>query len=271
MSVESSQVLLNENEIQSVPDSEIDVFFPKDHNLRRWLMIISGGLLILVASVFASILALNTYTSVLRHGRAVLLNNVIPILPLVFIAIPFGLLIIMWAKTHWDDQLTINESGIFQQNGKKERSWVWDETEKLNTLITEIQFGGSSVGTKVKLQLTDENNRKWLIRNRYENILELVEKIREKVLPVLYNKAIQKFATNEEIKFHPGLTATKTGLRINNQQILWEEHLESPVRNNKLIIKYQENQEPIFKSELDKIENLDLLLCLVENPPEIQN
>ncbi len=262
MSAESPyEILIEENKIK--------VFFPKDHNLKRWGMLISGGMLILAASVSATLIALNTYTSVLRHGRAVLLNKIISILPMLLILIPIGLLLILWAKNHWEDRLILNESGLIQKKGGNEQYWLWDETEKLDTIITEIQFGGSSVGTRVKLLLTDRNNRKWLIRNRYENILELVDHIREKVLPDLYQKAIQNLAHKEEIEFYTGLSASKEGFRIGDQQIPWDERIISQIKSNKLIIKDQENQEPLFKTKLTKIKNLDLLLCLVENPPHL--
>ncbi|MDT8381338.1 MAG: hypothetical protein RQ728_03660 [Brevefilum sp.] len=262
MSAESPQKILNE-------ENEIEVFFPKDHNLKRWGMLISGGMLILTASVFVTLIALNTYTSVLRHGRAVLLNKITAIFPMVLILIPIGLLLILWAKNHWEDQLILNESGLFQKKGKKEQSWHWDETEKLDTIITEIQFGGSSVGTRVKLLLTGTNKKKWLIRNRYENILDLVDHIREKVLPDLYHQAKQNLAHNQEIEFHTSLIASKEGLRFVDQQIPWDEQIISQVKGNNLIIKNQENQEPLFKTKLRKIKNLDLLLCLVENPPDL--
>jgi len=260
MSAESPQNKLNK-------ENEIKVFFPKDHYLKRWVMLLSGGMLILAASVFGTLIALNTYTSVLRHGRAILLNKITAILPMVLILIPIGLLLILWTKNHWEDRLILSESGLFQKKGKKEQSWLWEETEKLDTIITEIQFGGSSVATRLKLLLTG-TNKKWLIRNRYENILDLVDHIREKVLPGIYNEAKQNLAHDQEIEFHTGLSASKEGLRIGDQQIPWDERIISLVKNNKLIIKDHENQETLFKSKLTKIKNLDLLLCLVENPPD---
>jgi hypothetical protein len=262
MSDESPQKKLNE-------ENEIKVFLPKDHNFKRWGMLIFGGILILTASVFVTLIALNSYTSVLRHGRAVLLNKITAILPLVLILIPIGLLLILWVKNHWEDRLILNESGLFQKKGKKEQSWLWDETEKLDTIITEIQFGGSDVATRVKLLLTGTNNKKWLIRNHYENILNLVDHIREKVLPDLYHQAKQNLSHNQEIEFHTGLSANKEGLKIGNQQIPWDVQIISQVKSNKLIIKDQENQELLFKAKLTKIKNLDLLLCLVENPPDL--
>jgi len=65
------------------------------------------------------------------------------------------------------------------------------------------------------------------------------------------------------------LFAGKEGLRIGDQQIPWDEQIISQVKSNKLIIKDQENQKPFFKTKLKKIKNLDLLLCLVENPPDL--
>jgi hypothetical protein len=262
MSAESPHKIMNE-------ENEIRVFFPKDHNFKRWVMLISGGLLILTASLFLTLIALNIYTSVLRHGRAVLLNKITGIFPMLLILIPIGLLLILWAKNHWEDRLILNESGLVQKKGKKEQSWLWDETEKLDTIITEIRFGGSDVATRVKLLLTGTNNKKWLIRNHYENILNLVDHIREKVLPDLYHQAKQNLACDQEIEFHAGLFAGKEGLRIGDQQIPWDEQIISQVKSNKLIIKDQENQEPLFKTKLKKIKNLDLLLCLVENPPDL--
>lgn len=270
MSAESPQLSLQNLKPQSNIDPSINIFLPKDHNLKRWGMVTLGGLLILAASVFSVLLILKTYTSILRHGRAVLLNNAIR-LPLVLIGIPVGVLLIQWAKKHWDDRLILNNQGLIQKIGEKERIWLWEKTENMDTLITNIQFGGSSIGTNLKLLLDDGNQGKWLLRNRYENISDLVEGIREKALPYVYKKAVQKMAQDQEINFHPGLTANKEGIRINKRLIHWADGTEPQVKNNNFIIKVKKDQEPLFKTNLKKIKNLDLLLCLFENPPKFNH
>lgn len=268
MSAENPQLSLQNLEAQSNIDPSINIFLPKDHNLKRWGMVILGGLLILSASVFSVVLILNTYTSIHRHGRAVLLNNALR-LSLVLIGIPVGVLLIQWAKKHWDDRLILTNQGLIQKIGEKERIWLWEKTENMDTLITNIQFGGSSIGTKLKLLLDDGNQGKWLLRNRYENISDLVEEIREKALPYVYKKAVQKMTQDQEINFHPGLTANKEGMIINKQLIHWADGTEPQVKNNNFIIKVEKDQEALFKTNLKKIKNLDLLLCLFENPPKI--
>lgn len=270
MSAENSQLSLQYHQVQSNTDPSINIYLPKDHNLKRWGMVILGGLLILTASVSSVVLILNTYTSIIRHGRAVLLKNAM-LLPLVLIGVPVGVFLILWAKDHWDDRLILNDRGLILKKGKKERIWHWEKTENMDTVITNIQFGGSSVGTKVKLTLDDGNQGKWLIRNRYENISDLVKGIREQTLPYLYKKAMQKLAHGEEIVFHPGLTARKKDIEINKQLIPWVDGTKPQVNNNIFIIKCQKDQEPLFKSNLKKIENLDLLLCLFENPPKFNH
>ncbi|MDY6846951.1 MAG: DUF6585 family protein [Chloroflexota bacterium] len=271
MSDENPKLSLQYHSVQPNTDPSINIFLPKDHNLKRWGLAILGGSLILAVSVSSLLLILRTYTSILRHGRAVLLKNVMLLLPLVFIGIPVGVLLILWAKEHWGDRLILNDRGLILKNGKKERFWRWEKTENMDTVITNTQFGGSSVGTKVKLMLDDGNQGKLLVRNRYENISDLVEEIRKRALPYIYKKAIHKLACNEEIIFHPELTARKEGIEINNRLIPWADGTKPQVKNNNFIIQCQKDQEPLFKSNLKKIENLDLLLCLFENPPKFNH
>jgi hypothetical protein len=261
----------NIDEIKTTPpisDMEIEVFFPRNKNLKNWGVVTLGGLFILGGSLFSVLLIMETYTAVIRHGRAVLLSKMIPILPLLLIVLPAGNLLILYAKNHWDDRIALQENGLFLKKGKKEQFWYWGDTTRLNTGITEIQFGGSAVGTKIKLLLQDENQNHWVIRNQYQEMDDLVEGIRAKVLPHLYDQAMLKLGQGDQIRFHPEIIAAKASLKIKDQSLSWDKIEKPTIKNNKLLFTNQKNGGGIYKFGLQEIENLDLLMCLIDNPPD---
>lgn len=262
--MESIQTDLTEDIIN---DPEVEIFLPKDHKLKKWLLLILGGITLLIVSIISVLLILNTYTALQRHGRAILLDRLTPLIPLLVIGLPLGILMILWAKNHWDDQLTINEKELSQQNGKTQRIWRFKDTCKLQTDITNINFGGSIVGTKVKIVLEGEEKQRLIIRNQYQNMADLIENIRSRILPNLYKKTIQELARGEVVQFHPDLIASKEGIKANNIHLRWDENISTAVKNNKLILSEENSQEPLFKSNVKKISNPDLLLCLLDNPP----
>jgi len=167
--------------------------------------------------------------------------------------------------------MILGENELIEHKGNKQRVWAYEETQRLDTAITNIQFGGSIVGTRVKLLLEDGDKRQWIIHNRYDNMAELIDTIRSRILPYSYKKALHKLARDEKIIFHSDLQATKTGFEVKDQHILWGDGLQPFQKNNNLILPAQDDEEPLFKSNVRKIKNLDLLLCLFDNPPIFEN
>jgi hypothetical protein len=246
---------------------EVEIFPPKDHNLKRWGLIVLGGITLLFVTLSSVLIILNTYTALQRHGRAILLDRVTPLVPLLIIGLPLGIVMILWAKNHWNDQLAINKKALSRQNGKTQRIWRFKDTYKLQTDITNINFGGSIVGTKVKIVLEDEDNQKLIIRNHYQNMADLIENIRSRILPDLYNKSVQELARGEIIRFRPDVIASKEGIEVNKKLLRWDANITTVVKNNKLILTEENEQKPFLKFKVKKISNLDLLLCLLDNPP----
>ena len=256
---------------QSNSESTIEIYHPKDKNLKRWGLISLGGIILFLVTLFSIILILNTYTAIQRHGRAVLLDKVIPVIPLLFIGLPLGIFVILWVKNHWRDRIILQEDEIIQRNGKKHKIWSFKETQRLDTDITNINFGGSIVGTRVKLSLDNGNQKHWIIRNDYENIADLIDSIRSRILPDLYRKSVNKIAQGEKISFHRDLIADKNGLLVKEEHIPWDEISNPKIKNNNLILTGQENQEILFKTKIKKIRNLDLFLCFMDNRPDFEN
>ena len=249
------------------PGAGFEIYRPKNHKIKGWGLTTLGGIMVALVSLFSVLIILNGYTAVLRHGRAALLNRIIPLLPLILLGITLGLLMILWAKNHWDDQLILQERELIQYTGKKKRVWSYEDTRRLDTVITNINFGGSIVGTRVKLCLDGGDQQKWVIRNRYENMPDLIESIRCRILPYVYKKALQKLARNEKVAFHPGLNATRKGIDVDENHLSWDDIPDPVIKNNRLILKGPKDQEPLMISKVRKIKNLDLLLCLLDNPP----
>jgi len=243
------------------------IYLPKDHNLKRWGLAALGGVVVILVSLFSIIISLETYTAVQRHGRGILLNKITPLLPLLFLGLPVGISLILWAKNHWEDRLILSEKEIVQRKGESVITWPYQKTQRLDTSITNINFGGSIVGTKVKIFLEDGDQHHLILHHQYEDMADLIEGIRKKIIPDLYKKALQKLSRGEEIIFHPNLMVSKDGIHANKHHLQWDHDIITVIKNNKLILTKQEEQDQIFTSSVNKVKSLDLLQCLLENTP----
>ncbi len=249
--------------------TEITVFPMRNQSLNRWIGFSLGCLLILASIVFSALRFTEIVMSVRVHGRAIILLHA-PYLLISLTGLPLGAIILFLRAVNWDNHLTLHDRGLILRQGLTERTWYWASTTRLDTRITHIKFGGGIVNIRIHLTLGNPDET-LVIRNRYEDMPTLVQKVRSILLPILAQWAEERFIQNKQIKFHKALLATGEGLEIKGDQISWE-NIDFPgIKNQQLILNKKPDREKLFQSNLNKITNLDLLIYLIKNPPKINN
>lgn len=235
--------------------------------LKRWSAVIIGSLLAISALLFSLIHFINTWQLIGIHGRAIVLNRFSIPLTLLGLILPLGILMIVFANFHSSDGITIYEKGLVEKRGLRERIWLWESTNRLDTRIKKVKFGGSLIALKIKVFLENHQLRRFIIQNRYAPMEDLIYQIRLNVLPLLVKKAHRQLLRGETITFHKNLTATYPGLEIKNGLLPWQELSKAEINNGQLKFYKKNNQTEIFKVNIQNIESLDLLLHLIKNPP----
>lgn len=249
----------------------LDHFPLANYQLKRWLPLIVGGLFILTSIILILILIIETSTQIAFHGRAIILG--IFTLPTVLYVLLFfaGILLIHLAVRHWHDGIQLYEAGLSQQTAKREKTWLFDATQRFDSFITQVMFGGSIVSTRIKIIFEDGSDNHFIIRNRYDRMLALIEAVRERVVPDLIERAHRRLLNGETLYFHENLQADSLGLLINGQVTAYDQ-VESRINNQVIKLHQKDNPKAIlFKSAITQIRNFDVLLNLLENPLKSEN
>jgi len=235
--------------------------------IKRWLPLTLGGLAILTSLALTLVLFLEVRSILAVHGRAIMLGRlVIPLgaYVLLFLA---GLFLVINAAAHWHDSIQIFQHGLLKITAKREQAWLFEATHNFDSTITRVMFSGSIVTTRIKVRFEDQEGNQLIIRNRYENMIELIHIIRNQVLPGYIERARQRLKQGETISFHPGLHATIEGLRIKGQITPFDAVI-ALINKQNIKIQHQDLPEKtLFQTPITRIQNLDLLLELLEKSP----
>ena len=245
----------------------LDHFPIQDQVIKRWFALILSGLALFIGIGGTVNLLLNTYTAVQTHGPAMILGIFsFPMTAFVIIAL-LGIILLFIVLRHWRDSITLFETGMIRRRGNRKQTWFYRLTNQFDSHITQVKFGGSIINTQVKLVLISGSEDGWIIRNRYERMEDLNQKVRLCVLPGLIQRTRQALARGETVTFHQKIYASFNGLEINGQMTDYDDILvKHDNRNLRLHIKDHPNVSA-FTAQLQHIKNLDLLYDLIENPP----
>jgi hypothetical protein len=234
---------------------------------KRWTRILVGVLAILSSIGLIILLGIKTWDRINIHGRALILS-VFP-LPTVLYAFLFfaGVILIILAIIYWRDGITLFEKGLVQITARKVKTWDYQGTNRFDSHIAQVTFGGSLVSTRMKIILENKENSRLVIHNRYERMTELIEALRTLILPNLIVESRRQLLLGAELVFHKKIRANQSAMMINGEQIPYD-NLAVVVENQ--AIKLHDKADPsqvVFKSKIQHIKNLDLLFALLENPP----
>lgn len=249
----------------------LDYFPTRNYKLKRWLMLIAGVLGILTANGLIINLFVNLTTAIQTHGPAMILG-IFPF-PIVFytIILVVGIILVIFVKVHWCDCITLFETGLIKDVGNRVQVWYYENTDRFDNYVTHIEFGGSIIGGQAKIFLEDGSKRRLVIRDNYNRMPDLIQTLRARVLPGLFQRARQQLVNGQVLHFHNDVSASAHGVEINHQVYSYEA-LQAVIKNRTLKLKpIEKPSELLIKSSITRTRNLDLFLDLLENPPYPKN
>jgi len=251
------------------PLGELIEHYPiHDQFIKRWLRLLTGLLMSLGAITLIVRLSINTWDRINIHGRGIILT-ILPRPAAFYVLLLFaGTLLITIAMIYWQDGIDLYERGLEHRSARKVTSWVYKDTKRFDSYISQITFGGSIVNIRVKVVLEGLAGKPLVIRNQYDRMMGLIEALREKILPDLIKENRQQLFMGDTLFFHRSLQAHQNNLIIKSKSIPYER--VSVTFDNQLIkLHEKDNPKNVFlASKIQLIQNLDLLLNLLENPPK---
>ena len=264
----ANENLQSENENPERPlGEEVDYFPISCQSMNRWLTVILGILLILDAAVFGLINIINAVNAIKSHSRAVILARITDPMFALCLVLPLGILLLIIAAVNWQNGLMLYEDGLILRRHGKEIIWFWRSIRQFDNQVTFIKFSGNTIGTQRTITLKDDQNKTLRIRDQYERMDELIDHLRESILPELFTRSRGQLLKGESVTFHQDLIASSEGLQIKNALIPWDDLQISVSKKGNLSITNKMDQTFLFKSKTRRIRNLDVLMYLLENPP----
>jgi len=247
----------------------IDHYYVRLQHFNRLFMVIFGVFLSLIALLSTLLSVFNLWDAIKSHGRAILLAKITEPIIALFLVFPVGLLLIIGAALNWQNGLDIYQNGLILRERNREKIWYWEDIAQFDNQITLVKFSGTIFPSRRRIILEDIHQNHLIIRNQYDRMDEMIKLLRDLILPGLFNKIRQRVRHGEEVIFHPELIATRDGLRIKENLIPWTELKINSDRKGKLRIFFQPSGETVYKSRVAKLKNLDVLIYLSENPPNL--
>lgn len=245
----------------------LDYFPIRNHKLIRWLTLITGVIAILAAIVLSVKLFINLINAIQIHGRAMVLG-IIPFPTAIYLTILVGgILFVVLAKLHWWDGIILFKNGFIRNRGCQKQVWYYEKTNRFDNNVTQIKFGGSMIGDKTMILLEDGSKNRLVIQGNFIRTQDLIQSLRASILPGLFQRARQQLEGQLTIHFHNNLSASHLGIEI-DQAVIPYQAIHTEIKNRTVKLQQKANSgKLLFKSSINRIRNLDLLLDLLDNPP----
>lgn len=218
---------------------------------------------VLTAVVVSGMTAFQSWELVNHHGRAILLQVLPQPLILISLAVPVGVILILIAVSSWENGVLLYEKGLALYRGKRFTVLPWDKIIRMDAEFLTIKLAGHPFQKRTRMIFEDEFGKVYRIPDRYADMTELVQAVRQRLLPLLFARAQKTLQKNQTLLFHPLLLAQANGLLIRNNHCAWQAVVAPVIDKGKLKIMDRKTGQILFQEKTSRIRNLDLLRHLI--------
>lgn len=249
------------------PGGKIKDYPIRRQNLKRGFWTLVGILLLLAALAAFLYGAFTSWRAVQAHGRGVLLRTApLPLLGFL-LALVLGIVTLSTTARHWRDNITLHVNGLDLHQGKIQRFLPWPSINRFDARIKVVKFATSNLDVRSKMRLEDDAGHTYEITDRFEGLSDLIGQVRNRVLPVLYQDTLQHLQAGDAVSFHGQLAAKSEGIVIHGETYPWNT-VKGRLQRWSLQIQQSPDEKILFKQKTKRVRNLDLLMTLLENPPQ---
>ena len=241
-------------------------YFPLKHRFLMRAGNILLGILCLLAGLFA--IGLTTVQGFLRyyyHGPAVVLRGVLAPVILGILLIALGIYGLASGARRWKKGAVLFEHGIaVQGNGPIETS-SWKDLASLRMAVSRKVFAGIPSGTDQKFTLTCKDGRRLSIDGELAGAASLMDQVRARMLPVLYETYAPRFESGQDFAFGSIVIHKELGIRIKKRRLPWETLQKAAIQNGELRLLAADSggKSSVTRIPVAEIPNLDLLMVFL--------
>ncbi len=238
--------------------------------LRNGFLFRAGAALLAVLSLGAALAVagwavLDAFERYYRHGPAVVWRGlVLPVL-VVIVLLWIGIDVIVVAARRWNKMVVIYEQGIAVRDRSGTTSCNWASVASLRIANTRRSFGGIPLGTTKTITLATSNGARIVFDGDVRGADEALEKIRARLLPILYERFEPGFEAGQAFAFGPIELQKDQGVTMKQKTLPWDSLQHAEVDRGMLQLAVGETNGKVkeIRVPVAEIPNLDLLMAFI--------
>lgn len=243
-------------------------FYPVRNQQLKRLVALPAAILLLLLSIAALLYGLfTTWMAIERFGRAVVLKTLPTPLLIFIVAFISGLLILFLTIRNWHAGIELNPSGLTFIRGRSNKTVPWESITRLDARVNVVKFATSVIDIQSRAEIETDQGEIFQITDRIANSKELIKRCREKVLPRLFHQFHKAIRQGEQITFHRDLAAAPQALLVRNMPYYWQD-VEPVLKRKKIALQEKATKRELITLPINQLQNADILLTLLENPPK---
>lgn len=184
------------------------------------------------------------------------------------ILLPFLLYLLFWLLLanipRRKTTVILSADGIRKKTGKHDLRLRWDSLEFARMHLSRAFFLGIPSRKREQIALSDAVGNRMMLDARMDRFDDLVNLVREKSFPALLTLAQEQLSRGGAVSFGKQVSLEKDTLRIRREALPLNRILS--VRVDKGWIKIKTEKKKKFRIRVDKLNNPDVLLHLLDKP-----
>jgi len=232
--------------------------------MNRWGSLLFSLALLAAAAIVLGYGVYEAYIWSVRNGP-IMIQDKLPG-PAIIAVILFVLsMIIGWsALASWHKSVAVYERGLVARDRKGFQTWRWEDLDSMYTAVTRHYTNGIYTGTSHVYTLVDAQGKRLVLNDAYIHVEDLARLIDLKTMPILYERASNRYNAGEALLFGP-VAINKTGLTFGRKSYPWSEVKQVSISRG--ILKVAKKDGGWFSGAsvtVSTIPNLRVLLSIID-------
>ncbi|HEX2979998.1 MAG TPA: DUF6585 family protein [Anaerolineaceae bacterium] len=231
----------------------------------RWGQASLAGFFFLGGAAWIGLGGYAAYLHYYWNGPAVIFQDLfIPVAGTLILWL-LALIFSIRAARVWRLWVGVYECGLVERNGRNRRAWRWEEIRAMKVLIYAPFSRGLNPGKFAQIELTRQNSERMILDDRLAGLDALLEQIRAKTLPMIFERSERAFTAGQPVEFGVISISRENGLEIGKTLYGWQAIHAVEVNEGNLVLRIaNEKKARWVKVPVVKIDNLDVLLTLMD-------
>jgi len=234
--------------------------------VSRWIAGILGAILLLGGFFVLGFGFYTAYDAYYKHGPAVVWQTLLPPAGLGLMLLLIGGILFGRALIRKGKSLAIYDQGFVLRSRNTDESWRWDEVASIRTALTRRSIAGIHAGTRHTYTLVRRDGERIILDDSLAGVEVLADKIRDKVLPMLYARFAPSLASGQELAFGPVQICRDKGIQVRQKKLAWKVVRQAKVENGVLTITAGDEQKTLHRVKIPvaEVPNVDILLAIIQ-------